>query len=43
MTNSPPARYEPTLSGVSFSAARPIDLMPPMITSHVSTATRHAR
>jgi hypothetical protein len=26
------------LSGDSFSAARPIDEMPPMITSHVSTA-----
>ena len=26
------------MSGESFSAARPIDLIPPMITSHVSTA-----
>ena len=26
------------MSGDSFSAARPIDLMPPMITSQVSTA-----
>jgi hypothetical protein len=40
MTNSPPARYSPTFSGVSFSAARPIDLMPPMMTSQASTATR---
>ena len=39
MTKIPPARYRPTLRGVSFSAARPIDLMPPMMTSHVSTAT----
>ncbi len=39
MTNRPPDRYRPTLSGVSFSAARPIDLIPPMMTSHVSTAT----
>ena len=39
ITNRPPDRYRPTLSGVSFSAARPIDLMPPMTTSHVSTAT----
>ncbi len=38
MTIRPPARYRPTLSGDSFSAARPIDLMPPMITSQVSTA-----
>ena len=38
MTIRPPTRYRPTLSGDSFSAARPIDLMPPMITSHVSTA-----
>ncbi len=35
---SPPTRYRPTLSGDSFSAALPIDLMPPMMTSHVSTA-----
>ena len=34
----PPTRYRPTLSGDSLSAARPIDLIPPMITSHVSTA-----
>ena len=26
------------MSGDSFSATRPIDLMPPMMTSHVSTA-----
>ncbi|MNC95423.1 hypothetical protein D3C83_125420 [compost metagenome] len=26
------------MSGDSFSTARPIDLMPPMITAHVSTA-----
>jgi hypothetical protein len=39
MTIRPPARYRPTFSGDSFAAARPIDLMPPMITSHVSTAT----
>ncbi len=38
ITNSPPARYKPTLSGVSRSAALPMDWMPPMITSHVSTA-----
>ncbi len=30
------------MSGASFSAARPIDLMPPMITSHVSTRDRDA-
>ena len=38
ITIRPPARYSPTLSGVSFSAALPMDWMPPMITSHVSTA-----
>ena len=40
ITISPPARYKPTFSGESRSAARPIDLIPPMMTSHVSTATR---
>ena len=40
MTSRPPARYRTTLAGASFSAARPIDFTPPMITSHVSTATR---
>ena len=29
----------PTFAGASFSKARPIDLIPPMMTSHVSTAT----
>ncbi len=38
MTIRPPARYNPTFSGDSLSAARPIDPMPPMITSHVRTA-----
>ena len=38
ITINPPTRYNPTLKGDSFSATRPIDLMPPMITSHVSTA-----
>src|SRR5262245_11167679 len=39
MTISPPVSYSATLSGASFSAARPMDLMPPMITAQVSTAT----
>jgi hypothetical protein len=39
ITIRPPARYNPTFSGASFSAARPIDLIPPMITAQVSTAT----
>ncbi len=39
MTTAPPTRYSPTFSGASFSAARPIDLIPPMMTAHVSTAT----
>ena len=39
ITISPPARYKPTFNGESRSAARPIDLIPPMITSHVRTAT----
>ena len=38
MTISPPARYKPTFKGDNFSAAHPIDLMPPMMTSHVSMA-----
>ena len=38
MTVTPPTRYRPTLSGDSFSAARPIDLMPRMMTAHTSTA-----
>src|SRR3954453_7749015 len=38
MTMSPPNRYSPTFIGDNFSAARQIDLMPPMITSHVKIA-----
>ena len=38
ITVTPPRMYSATLSGASFSAARPIDLMPPMMTAHVSTA-----
>src|SRR6478609_5243844 len=39
MTISPPTRYRPTFSGASTSAARPIVLMPPMMTAHTNTAT----
>jgi hypothetical protein len=39
ITMSPPPRYSPTFSGVSFSAARPIARMPPMTTSQASTAS----
>ena len=38
ITISPPVRYRPTLRGDSFSAALPIDAIPPMITSQVRTA-----
>ncbi len=38
ITIKPPARYSPTFSGDSFSAALAIALIPPMITSQVITA-----
>ncbi len=38
-TTRPPTKYNATLSGASFSAARPIDVTPPMTTSQVRRAT----
>ena len=42
ITMSPPTRYSPTFSGDSFSATRPIDLMPRMMTAQTRTAIADA-
>jgi hypothetical protein len=39
MTTRPPATYRNTFAGESHCITRPIEVMPPMITSHASTAS----